>query len=112
MIDSVENNIAGVSLDEILSKFESVRFLKIDVEGSEFPILLTSSLLGKVKEIVGEFHEYDKSEFSKLPSHCIINGYDEYTRNDLSKYLEKFGFKIELEESSWSSNHGFFRATK
>jgi hypothetical protein len=34
-----------------------VRLLKLDCEGAEWPILLTSQRLGLIDEICGEFHE-------------------------------------------------------
>jgi len=49
--------IASVALDEILAGLPSVRCLKIDAEGAEFPILLTATRLDRVVEIIGEFHE-------------------------------------------------------
>src|SRR4051794_23256944 len=38
---------------------QRVRFLKLDCEGSEWPILFTSKRLDLVDEIAGEFHELD-----------------------------------------------------
>jgi len=108
----VENGVSvdTISLDNILSKFDKVRILKIDVEGSEFPILLTSKLLNKVDEIIGEFHEYETLE--NLPENCKIDGYSKYTRYDISNYLEQFGFKVEITGVDWSEYCGFFRAIK
>jgi FkbM family methyltransferase len=56
--------VASVALDEILEGLPRVRCLKIDVEGSEFPILLTATRLDRVDEIVGEFHECAEDEES------------------------------------------------
>lgn len=47
-----------VSLDEVIGDRE-VSLLKIDCEGSEYPILLTSSRLSQVRRIVGEYHVTD-----------------------------------------------------
>jgi len=44
-----------VSLDSLIAK-KHVRFLKLDVEGAEYPILLTSQRLGQVREIALEYH--------------------------------------------------------
>ena len=41
--------ISTVSLDNILRPFKTVQLLKLDCEGSEWPILFTSKLLGKVE---------------------------------------------------------------
>lgn len=92
-----------VKFDDILSKFDKVRFLKMDVEGSEYPILFTSKQLYKIKEIVGEFHELDDAE---------INGY-RFDRHGLKRFLEDQGFTItKLEDSSWSKQCGLFRAIR
>ena len=48
--------VPTVPLDEILEQFEGVRLIKIDAEGSEWPILYTSKRLRQVEEIVGEWH--------------------------------------------------------
>jgi len=104
------NKVDTISLDTILSNYESVRLLKIDVEGSEFPILLTSKLLNKVNEIIGEFHEYESLD--ELPENCKIDGYSKYTRLDIINYLTQQGFFVEVDEVDWSNSIGFFRAIK
>ncbi len=50
----------AISLDEILGAHERVRLLKLDCEGSEWPILLHSKNLHCVEEICGEFHEMEE----------------------------------------------------
>lgn len=45
-----------VGLDTIIAN-RKVRFLKLDCEGAEFPILLTATQLGMVEELSMEFHE-------------------------------------------------------
>lgn len=54
--ESQAYDVPALSLDEILNDFETVRFLKIDVEGSEWPILYTCTQLAKIQEIAGEYH--------------------------------------------------------
>lgn len=99
--DTIE--VSCTRFDDVLSKFDRVRFLKMDVEGSEYAILYTSKQLHKVEEIVGEFHELDGSE---------INGY-KFDRHGLKRFLEEQGFTItKLESSSYSNLAGFFRAIK
>src|SRR4051794_35209267 len=51
------NFVKTVSFDQILSKYPSVRLVKLDCEGSEWPILLTSTLLHRIEAICGEYHE-------------------------------------------------------
>jgi FkbM family methyltransferase len=54
--------VAKVAFDEIVDRVTNngqhrVRLLKLDCEGAEWPILLTSQRLGLIDEICGEFHE-------------------------------------------------------
>lgn len=99
--DTVE--VSCTRFDDVLSKFDRVRFLKMDIEGSEYPILFTSKQLYKIEEIVGEFHEVDGSE---------INGY-EFDRHGLKRFLEEQGFTVvKLESSSWSKLCGLFKAIR
>jgi FkbM family methyltransferase len=46
-----------VGLDGILRELGHVRFLKLDCEGSEWPILYTCTELGRVDEIAMEVHQ-------------------------------------------------------
>lgn len=56
----VGQEVPSKSLDQIIQEVapngEAIRFLKIDCEGGEWPILYTSVLLGRVQEIAGEYH--------------------------------------------------------
>ena len=54
--------VAKIAFDEIVDRATNrgehrVRLLKLDCEGAEWPILLTSQRLGLIDEICGEFHE-------------------------------------------------------
>jgi FkbM family methyltransferase len=99
--DTVE--VSCTRFDDVLSKFDRVRFLKMDIEGSEYPILFTSKQLYKIEEIVGEFHEVDDVE---------INGY-RFDRRGLKRFLEENSFVItKLENSPWSEQCGLFRAIR
>ena len=54
--------VAKIAFDEIVDRVTEngknrVRLLKLDCEGSEWPVLLTSQRLGLIDEICGEFHE-------------------------------------------------------
>ncbi|HEY8505238.1 MAG TPA: FkbM family methyltransferase [Gemmataceae bacterium] len=71
---------------------ERVRLLKIDCEGSEFPILLTSRRLGRIDEICGEFHELN----GDVPGHWRVPGVASFDRDTLRRCLERNGFRVEL----------------
>lgn len=99
--DTVE--VSCTKFDDVMDKFDRVRFLKMDIEGSEYPILYTSKHLHKIEEIVGEFHEVDDAQ---------INGY-RFDRHGLKRFLEENGFIVtKLEDSSWSEQCGLFRAIR
>lgn len=54
--------VAKIAFDDIVDRATNngehrVRLLKLDCEGAEWPILLTSQRLGLIDEICGEFHE-------------------------------------------------------
>tara|TARA_R110000868_G_scaffold179968_4_gene420464 strand:+ start:474 stop:1085 length:612 start_codon:yes stop_codon:yes gene_type:complete len=72
----------STSLDEILENLDIVKFLKVDCEYSEYPILMTSRLLSKkVKEIAIECHRL-KDTLDNSPE-------------ELEEYLKKQGFETE-----------------
>jgi FkbM family methyltransferase len=99
--DTVE--VSCTKFDDVLDKFDRVRFLKMDIEGSEYPILYTSKQLYKIEEIVGEFHEVDGT---------YIGDY-KLDRHGLKRFLEENGFVVtKLETSSWSEHCGLFRAIR
>jgi len=71
-----------------------VNLLKIDCEGAEFPVLLTSERLGDVDRIVGEYHELRAGE---LPRHVRVPGVEQFTIDLLAAHLERSGFAVSLE---------------
>ena len=87
--------VAAVSLDEILAGFGRVKLLKLDCEGSEFPILLTSRQLEKVERIVAEVHEIGEEAMGLLEPQSRVPGYNAYRVQDLTARLEASGFEVE-----------------
>ena len=70
-----------------------IDLVKIDCEGAEFPILLTSSRLDSIDRIVGEYHELR----AEPPRHVRVPGHDEFTVDGLAAHLETAGFAVTLE---------------
>jgi len=104
-----------IGLDEVLKQVTKggkrrVRMLKIDCEGSEFPILLTSRLLHLIDEIAGEYHEYG-GNFTEIPisERAGVEGYDEFSIQELSKALQKKGFRV-TSMAHPNTNLGLFHA--
>jgi FkbM family methyltransferase len=88
------DRVASVPLDAILERFDRVTLLKLDCEGSEFPILLTSRQLHKVERIIGEVHELDAEVMELLDPHSRVPGYTTYRVEDLVAKLEPLGFHV------------------
>ena len=93
--------VEAVPFDEIVDDVSRrgacrIDVLKIDCEGAEFPILLTSRLLNRIDRIVGEYHELR----AQLPSHVRIRGYDEFTIEGLAAGLERAGFTVTWERQA------------
>ena len=90
-----------VPFDEIVDNVSRggesrISVLKVDCEGAEFPILLTSRLLARIDRIVGEYHELR----AQLPSHIRIPGYDEFAIEGLAAGLERAGFAVSWERQT------------
>ena len=75
--------VEKISFKDFLKKVEKIDFLKMDCEGSEYPIFysLEKKELFKIKKISLEYHNYGSR-----------NG------EDLRKFLEKNGFKVILKK--------------
>jgi FkbM family methyltransferase len=69
-----------------------VRLVKLDAEGSEFPILYTSECLDRVDEIVGEYHDrrWANGECPGNLPPCSIES--------LGDHLRGWGFTVEWRE--------------
>lgn len=76
-----------------------IRFLKLDCEYSEFPILLGNDL-SKITEIAGEYHEIGPGTFledtKKIPKWAQIPGVPSWTRDVIRDRLEECGFDVEM----------------
>ena len=62
--------------------------MKIDCEGSEFPILLTSRLLHLIDNIHGEYHLAAVKEVAR------VDGVEEHTMEALTEHLQAAGFSV------------------
>jgi len=101
--------VEAVRLDRVLVDLGPVRFLKLDVEGAEFPILLTSTRLDLVTAIAGEYHELTDAAMAVLSPSARV-GHERYTADLLRDRLEDAGF-----EASFVPDHnglGFFSARR
>jgi hypothetical protein len=89
-----------------------VRMLKLDCEGSEFPILLTSQSLHLIDEIRGEYHEFGgEYDDRSIPEMARVSGYDRFTIAELTDALQRAGFSVESDRSG-KTRRGHFFATR
>src|SRR5918912_1408302 len=70
-----------------------VRLVKLDCEGSEWPILYTSETLHLAEEICGEFHEIGGAGDPRRSPYSI-RGQDTFTAPQLARLLESNGFHV------------------
>lgn len=99
-----------IVIEQATNDGESRVFIaKFDCEGSEWPILLTSSKLHMIDWIVGEYHEIggpnmkyvrdDQVHPTTIPESAKIPGWSEYTAEGLKSFLEYAGFNTIIEPS-------------
>ncbi len=108
-------NVPAITLDNIIDKnlnqFNKIDLIKIDCEGSEYPIIYTSKKLNLVNNIVIEYHYYD---FSFRPE-ALVKDRKYYNEKSLSKHLEEQGFIIFIDKPIYMTNeiyHGNLYAVK
>jgi FkbM family methyltransferase len=108
--------VVAIGLDDFLDELAArhgvkrIRLLKVDCEGSEYPVLLTSRKLDRIDAICGEYHEYG----GDLPEHLRIDGVTHFDRHALKKGLQSHGFHVELVPTGTpgQSNLGLFFAKR
>ncbi len=100
--------VPTVPFDDIVLKItengrKRIRMVKLDCEGSEFPILFTSKTLHLIDSIVGEYHnfadnyDYGPGEdhfFHKMPEHAKVEGHERYIHEDIAAVLREAGFDV------------------
>ncbi len=88
--------VPGVAFDAVLDEVtragrQRVRLVKLDCEGSEWPILLTSRRLGLIDALCGEYHVDD------FRGPLRVEGFGRYRPELLRDVLTAQGFAVELE---------------
>ena len=91
--DSGSEKLDLIAFDEVLREVtdngrKRIRLVKIDCEGSEFPILLTSRLLHLIDNIHGEYHLAAVKEVAR------VDGVKEHTIEALTEHLKAAGFSV------------------
>ena len=106
--------IETVQLDALITEIlastgaTKIRLLKVDCEGSEYPILMTSRKLHLVDAIYGEFHE----GLATIPEPSRVPGVERFDRHTLGRYLTEQGFQVELQQHHADPTLGLFFARR
>jgi FkbM family methyltransferase len=119
--------VAKIAFDDVVDLATSrgerrVRLLKLDCEGAEWPIVLTSKRLHLIDEIVGEFHELG-GPFLEIgedrPSNAHLFHSDRvaaFTIGELVRFLREAGFGVtysrHVRPGGALEGLGFFFATR
>ncbi|HEU5381184.1 MAG TPA: hypothetical protein VFV38_37645, partial [Ktedonobacteraceae bacterium] len=119
LFDTLQSRkVPSQAFDTIVDKVtqqgqQRVRIVKVDCEGSEFPILLTSKRLHLIDEICGEFHEVcgDYDDTPCIPDHAAVAGFSRYTIDTLTHHLQQHGFFVSAERYQ-RTNLGIFKAIR
>lgn len=86
-----DTSVEAIAFDELIARFEAVRLVKLDCEGAEWPILLTSRRLGQVQAIHGEYH------LGPLPEAFRVAGFPDFSEELLRRVLEERGFAVTMQ---------------
>jgi FkbM family methyltransferase len=113
-----------VALDDVIDEAteggrKRIKVLKVDCEGSEYPILLTSRKLHLVDTICGEYHNINLDTIARgghqinepkryIPERARVDGVEHYDSSVIAAYLEKVGFRVTLEPAADDPQLGFF----
>ena len=97
--------VTTVAFDAVIDELGTVDLVKIDAEGSEYPILATSRRLDRVHAIVGEYHAVDG-----LDASMRVPGLDAWTGDALLDLLDERGFDVWVRPID--ATLGLFRAVR
>ncbi|HET9223687.1 MAG TPA: FkbM family methyltransferase, partial [Roseiflexaceae bacterium] len=106
-----------IAFDDMLQEITNqgqkrIHLLKIDCEGSEFPILLTSRMLHAIDNICGEFHEVGGAyDMGLIPERAAVDSFDRFTITELADVLKRAGFSVDWQRHD-RSHMGLFFASR
>ena len=98
--------VPAIPLDRLLREAGSVELLKLDCEFAEYPILLTSRYLRRVRSVAAEFHEVP----GPLVPEARVGSIDVFRGEHLAGALLHEGFEVTFNRTSpW---HGYLYAAR
>ena len=92
-LEATAQAVEAIAFDDLVREIAGgrrLRLVKLDCEGAEWPILLTSRTLHLIDELCGEYH------LTPLPEAFAVPGYDTFAPEDLRECLERAGFSVRL----------------
>lgn len=94
-VQEIGPGIEAISFDAIVEELtgdgRAIRLVKMDCEGAEWPILLTSRYLGRIEALCGEYH------LGPLSSAYDVPGYPERGTELLDERLREQGFEVDIQ---------------
>jgi FkbM family methyltransferase len=91
-------SISAMSFDDLVNEYTAngrrLRMVKMDCEGSEWPILLTSRTLARIDTIAGEYHLCALSEIFR------VKGIGDFSTEVLRTFLTQAGFQVKIEPTT------------
>lgn len=94
ILNSNKHTVPCIGLDSVLdtlNKNYNKIIIKLDCEGSEYPILFTSKLLNKINSIYIECHDLDNISLEKS---FLVDNITNYNFNSIKLFLESHGFNL------------------
>src|SRR4051812_25051298 len=98
--------VPTIPLDRVLSEIGEASMLKLDCEFAEYPIVLTSRELHRVRMIAGEWHEVP----GPLATDARVGGIDHFRGEHIIGALLCQGFDVEVDRKH--EFHGHFWARR
>ena len=118
LFDTAGHQLEVEAFDDIVREVtgngkKRIRLVKIDCEGAEFPILLTSRTLHWIDAICGEYHEINDGRYNaeQITDVARVQGVERFTMEELTRCLERAGFTVRSERSDESAL-GHFHASR
>jgi FkbM family methyltransferase len=95
-VEETGTRIDAVAFDEVIEHLtrdgQRIRLAKLDCEGAEWPILLTSQTLDRVDALCGEYH------LGALPEAYRVGDGAAFGVERLTEALRNHGFTVEIQE--------------
>lgn len=107
--------VRAMSIDALIDLVGTeIDLMKVDCQGSEWPILLTATRLVRVRRLVGEFQEYGGAGQVPMPAAGQVAPHTIYTAALLADTLKRQGFTTEIVMSPHDPSHtiGLFFAER